>query len=154
QPDEDLSLAERFPAVGRLGRRGRRIPVVQQLAATECGAACLTMVLAYHGKSVPLEDVRETCSVNRDGVNALTLLNAGSFYGLRGRGAKVDIDELQLLEPGAILHWRFNHFVVFERLRRKTVDIIDPALGRRRVAMEDFRREYTGVALLLEPGDG
>jgi ATP-binding cassette subfamily B protein len=149
-----VPLAERFPALGKLGRRGRRIPVVQQLAATECGAACLTMVLAYHGKTVPLEDVRETCSVNRDGVNALTLLNAGSFYGLRGRGAQVDIDELELLEPGAILHWSFNHFVVFERVRRKGVEIVDPALGRRRVTMDDFRREFTGVALLLEPGDG
>jgi ABC-type bacteriocin/lantibiotic exporter with double-glycine peptidase domain len=153
EPDE-TPLAERFPALRQLGRGGRRIPVVQQLSATECGAACLTMVLGYFGKRVPLEDVRETCSVNRDGVSALTLLNAANLYGLRGRGVKLEIEELELIAPGTILHWEFNHFVVFEQLRRNAVDIVDPALGRRRVPMELFRKQFTGVALVLEPGDG
>jgi ABC-type bacteriocin/lantibiotic exporter with double-glycine peptidase domain len=151
---EPERLTDRFPALADLGLRGRRIPVVQQLSATECGAACLTMVLAYYGKTIPLEEVRVTCAVDRDGVNALTLLNAADLYGLRGRGVKVEIDQLELLDPGAILHWSFAHFVVFERLRPDAVEIVDPAFGRRRVPMEEFRKEFTGVALLLEPGDG
>jgi ABC-type bacteriocin/lantibiotic exporter with double-glycine peptidase domain len=147
-------LVDRFPALADLGRRGRRIPVVQQLSAVECGAACLTMVLGYYGKPVPLEEIRAACAVDRDGVNALTLLNAASLYGLRGRGVKVELEQLELLDPGTILHWSFAHFVVFERLRADSVDVVDPGVGRRRVPMEEFRKEFTGVALLLEPGDG
>ncbi len=150
----DAPLPERYPELKRLGRRGRRIPLVQQLAGTECGAACLTMVLGYFGKEVPLEEIRETCAVNRDGVNALTLLDAASLYGLRGRAVKVEIDQLELIDPGTILHWSFNHFVVFEKLRKDSVEIVDPAAGRRRVPMSEFGKQFTGVALLLEPGEG
>ncbi|MCU1277791.1 MAG: lantibiotic transporter permease/ATP-binding protein, partial [bacterium] len=135
------------------GRRARRIPFVQQLAATDCGAACLTMVLAYHGKRVRLDDVRETAGIGRDGVDAQALLQAGRWFGLRGRGVRVDIDELELLDAGAVLHWQFNHFVVFERLRRNAVDVLDPAVGHRRIPMDEFRKAFTGVALLFEPGD-
>jgi len=45
------SLADRFPALSRLtsGLRRRQIPLVAQLAETDCGAACLAMVLGYWG---------------------------------------------------------------------------------------------------------
>src|SRR5438445_11221915 len=151
-PDD---LEQRFPALRRLDsrRRARRVPVVQQLSATECGAACLAMVLSYHHKSVRLDELRSIMGVGRDGATALAILNAASFYGLRGRGVKLEIDELEWLTPGAILHWEFNHFVVFERLRGQTIDIVDPALGRRRISLEQFSRSFTGVALLLEQSD-
>src|SRR5690349_20633385 len=101
----EVPLASRFPALARLGGGGRRIPVVQQLSALECGAACLAMVLGYFGRSVPLEELREACAVGRDAVNAATLLNLANLYGLRGRGIKLEIEQLELIEPGTILHW-------------------------------------------------
>src|SRR5262249_61893180 len=87
------------------------------------------------------------------GRGALGILQAASLYGLRGRGVKVELDDLEFLTIGAILHWEFRHFVVFERLRRRSVDIVDPASGRRRVPIEEFRRAFTGVAVLLDPTD-
>jgi ABC-type bacteriocin/lantibiotic exporter with double-glycine peptidase domain len=146
---------ERFPALARLslGGRHRRIPVVQQLTMVECGAACLAMVLGFFGKAVRLEEVREVVGVDRDGSTALGILNAARYYGLRGRGVKIEIEDLEYLDEGSILHWEFNHFVVFEKLRTDSVDIVDPGFGRRRVLMDQFRKSFTGVALLLEPGD-
>jgi ATP-binding cassette, subfamily B, bacterial len=111
------------------------------------------MVLGYHGKNVSLDDVRQVLGPGRDGVTALGIVNAAESFGLRARGVRVDLDELEFLDPGAILHWRFSHFVVFEKLRRDGVDIVDPAGGRRTIPMEEFSRSFTGVALLLEPGD-
>jgi ABC-type bacteriocin/lantibiotic exporter with double-glycine peptidase domain len=145
----------RFPALARLAflKRRRQVPYVQQLTATECGAACLAMVLAYHGKEIPVDRIRDTTGVDRDGTTALSILNAATWYGLRGRGVSIEVDDLEILDPGTILHWSFNHFVVFERLRRDGADIVDPALGRRRVPMEELRRSFTGVALMLEPGE-
>jgi ABC-type bacteriocin/lantibiotic exporter with double-glycine peptidase domain len=142
-------------ALERLGthRRMRRIPFVQQQSASDCGAACLAMVLAYFGKSVRLDEVRESAGIGRDGGTADTLLAAGRWYGLRGRGVAVEMDELELLDPGTVLHWQFNHFVVFEKLRRDAVDIVDPAAGQRRIPLEEFRKAFTGVALLFEPGE-
>jgi ATP-binding cassette, subfamily B, bacterial len=147
-------LEERHPAIERLApSRSRRIPVVRQLSATECGATCLAMVLGYYRKAVQLQEIRSVMGIGRDGASALAILEAAARYGLRGRGVKIDVDHLAWLPPGAILHWEFNHFVVFERRRGGTIEIIDPGVGRRRVSTEQFSRSFTGVALLLEPSD-
>jgi ABC-type bacteriocin/lantibiotic exporter with double-glycine peptidase domain len=147
------TLVDRFPALRKLAAKSavRQIPFMQQMSATECGAACLAMVLAYYGKHVPLSDVHDATGVNRDGVNALALLQAARWYGLRGRGVKLELDALPYLGKGAILHWEFAHFVVFERVRKDGVEIVDPACGRRVVPMEQFSRSFTGVALTFEP---
>jgi ATP-binding cassette subfamily B protein len=129
------------------------VPVVRQLAFTDCGAACLAMVLAYHGRKVPLDELRQMTSTNRDGVDALAVTQAARRYGLSARGVAADLDDLKHLPPATILHWDFTHFVVFERLRRNGVQVVDPALGRRRLSMEVFRRSYTGVAIAFEPGE-
>ncbi|RMH18864.1 MAG: peptidase domain-containing ABC transporter [Acidobacteria bacterium] len=147
-------LLQRFPALRRLmpaGRR-RRVPFVQQTAAADCGAACLAMVLAFHGKQLSLDEVREVVGVNRDGSDAQRLITAGSWFGLRGRGLQVpEIDELQYLGAGSILHWRFRHFVVFERLTSRGAVIVDPAAGRRQVSRDELRTAFTGVAISFEP---
>ena len=132
----------------------RQIPVVAQDTAMDCGAACLTMVLGYFGKPLPLAEVRQVTGGGRDGANAEGLLAAARWFGLRGRGVRIDsIDALASLEPGAILHWRFSHFVVLERVRGDEVHIVDPAGGRRIVSQQEARRSFTGVALLLEPAE-
>jgi ABC-type bacteriocin/lantibiotic exporter with double-glycine peptidase domain len=119
----------------------------------DCGAACLAMVLAYHGKQVPLDELRQMTNTNRDGVDALAMTQAARRYGLSARGVAADLDDLEHLPPATILHWEFAHFVVFERLRRNGVQVVDPAHGRRRLSMEAFRRSYTGVAITFEPGE-
>jgi ATP-binding cassette subfamily B protein len=143
----------KFPALRRLrlpGRR-RRVPFVQQLEFSDCGAACLAMVLRYYGREMRLEEVRDIVGSGRDGTDAGRLLDGAERCGLRGRGLKLDIEDLHELPPGAILHWDFNHFVVFERVVRGGVEIVDPARGRRRVPMDSVSKSFTGIALLVEP---
>jgi ATP-binding cassette subfamily B protein len=147
-------LADRFPALRNLatGKRGR-VPVVRQLSEIECGAACLAMVMGYHGKPTRLEEVRQVMGAARDGVSALDILRTARSFGLRGRGVSIDEDGLRFLPQGTILHWQFSHFVIFERVGRGYVYLVDPGTGRRRVTMERFKQAFTGVALLLEPGE-
>ena len=131
----------------------RRVPWVRQMGLADCGAACLAMVLAYHGKEVPLDELRQMTSTNRDGVDAAAMTQAAQQYGLSPRGVAADLDDLKHLPPATILHWEFAHFVVFERLRRNGVQVMDPAMGRRRLSLDVFRRAYTGVAITFEPGE-
>jgi ATP-binding cassette, subfamily B, bacterial len=151
---DESSLLSRFPALGRLGQlgRARRVPVHHQLSVTECGAACLSMTLAYHGRHVRLEALRDSLGVNRDGVNARAIVQAARQYGLEARGVRLELDDLEYLPMGSILHWEFNHYVVFERLRGDGADIVDPALGRRHVSRAEIGRAFTGIAVVLEPG--
>jgi len=148
-------LGEEFPALARLDlRRGRRrIPFIQQMEAADCGAACLAMILGYWGKRLSLKEVRETTGAGRGGVTALAILESARHQGMRGRGVRLEPDELKYLPTASVLHWGFNHFVVFEGVTRKGVKIVDPAAGRRTLPIERVREQFTGVALTLEPGD-
>jgi ATP-binding cassette subfamily B protein len=150
-----MALAERFPALRKLEtkRAARQIPFIQQLTPTECGAACLAMVLSFYGKHIPLDQIRDVTGADRDGATALSLLSAARWFGLRGRGVKLDLEALPYLESGAILHWEFSHFVVFQKLRKHAVEILDPACGMRLVPMEQFSNSFTGVALILQPAE-
>ena len=147
--------ADRFPELERLGDhpRKRRIPYVAQMMATDCGAACLAMVLAYHGRRRRLADVRGVMAPGRDGATALAIVDAASYFGLRPRGVRLEVEQIDQLPPGTILHWEFNHFVVLERTLRDRVDIVDPAVGRRRVTRAQLGASFTGVAVLIEPGE-
>jgi len=147
-------LIARFPALARLRfRRQRLIPYVQQRSNSDCGAACLAMVLQSFGHYVRLEQVREQARTGSGGTNALSLLEAARRFGLRGRGVRIEnIDDVRHLRPGTILHWEFRHFVVFEKKVAAGYRVIDPAIGRRVIPAADFSRAFTGIALDLEPG--
>ena len=134
-------------------RRRQRVPVVHQMEVAECGAACLAMVLGFHGRHVPLAELREACAVTRDGANAYNLLKAARQNGLEARALKIQQPaELQRLALPAILHWDFNHFVVLEKCSRETLSIVDPNGGRQTVSMREAGRRFTGIVLCFQPG--
>src|SRR5919202_5893409 len=110
------------------------------MEVADCGAACLAMVLAHYGKQVPLEELRQVTSTNRDGVDALGITQAAAAYGLQAKGVVADVDDVPMLPPGTILHWEFSHFVVLDRARRKHIEVMDPDIGRRRLSMEVLRQ--------------
>jgi ABC-type bacteriocin/lantibiotic exporter with double-glycine peptidase domain len=147
------SIVDMYPALKKVGfiAARREVPFVQQLEWTDCGAASLCMVMAFHGKEVKLAEVREAMGIGRDGVSAKAILDTAERYGLAGRGIKVDVSQINLVKPATILHWEFNHFVVFERLVKDGVRIVDPATGPRDVPMAEFAKAFTGVAIELTP---
>ena len=131
-----------------------KVPVIMQMEALECGAACLTMVLAYYDKWVPLERVRVDCGVSRDGSNAGNVLKAARFYGLEADGYKLEVQTLmEHATFPCIIHWNFNHFVVLDGFKGKKAILNDPARGRVEVTMEEFDESFTGICLLFSPGE-
>ncbi len=131
-----------------------KVPVIMQLEALECGAACLCMIAAYYKKWIPLTKVRKDCGVSRDGSVAKNMLNAGRSYGFEGSGYRVEPSCIEDLDLPAIIHWDFNHFVVLCGVNRKKnkVYINDPARGRVVVTLEEFDKSFTGIALCFTPG--
>jgi ATP-binding cassette, subfamily B, bacterial len=138
----------------RWSRCSKRIPFVAQMTASECPVACLAMVLAHHGRPVPLRRLRAALGTGRDGANAHALVQAAAGFGLVGRGLRLDPAHLHTLAPGTILHWDAKHFVVLERATKKRLWILDPAIGRRRLGLPEVERSFSGLALAfhVDPG--
>jgi len=129
-----------------------KVPVIMQMEMLECGAACLAMVIAYFGKWLPLERVREDCAVSRDGSNAKYITMASRNYGLTTKAFGGNVEKLKQATFPAIIHWNFNHFVVLKGFDRKFAYINDPAAGPVKVPMEIFDQSFTGVYITFEPG--
>ena len=132
-----------------------KVPVVMQMEALECGAACLTMVMAYYRKWVPLEQVRLDCGVSRDGSNAKNVMLAARHYGFEVHGYRM---ELEALKENAtfpcIVHWNFDHFVVLDGFKGNRVILNDPARGVVKLTMAQFDEGFTGVVITVAPGEG
>jgi NHLM bacteriocin system ABC transporter peptidase/ATP-binding protein len=131
-----------------------KTPVILQMEALECGAACLAMVAAYYGLWLPLERVRTDCGVSRDGSRARNVIKAARQYGLEAQGWRYEPESLR--DEGqfpCIIHWNFNHFVVLNGFKGKYALLNDPGSGPKKVTMEEFDKAFTGIALLLTPGE-
>jgi len=131
-----------------------KVPILLAMSNSECGVACLRMILASFGRWVDLQSLREECGVSRDGTNARVLLRVARKHGLRTTYAtQLDPRDLRGCRVPAILHWDFNHFVVLERVDGKGVTIVDPNAGRARWAFAELASHFTGVALFFEPSE-
>ena len=131
-------------------RRYAKTPTVYQMEATECGAASLSMVMGYYGRHMALEQMRIETGVSRDGCNAKNILRAARKFGMEAKGYKKSVDSLLESKPPCIIHWNFNHFVVWEGVKGKYAYINDPAMGRRKLTMEELSASYTGITLTFE----
>ncbi len=131
-----------------------KVPIIMQMEALECGAACLAMVMAYYEKWVPLEQVRVDCGVSRDGSNAKNVLIAARSYGFEANGYRFDPEDFKKNgQFPCIIHWNFNHFVVLNGFKKGKAILNDPARGTYSVSMEEFDKAFTGICLMISPGE-
>lgn len=128
----------------------RPTPILQSEVA-ECGLACLAMIATAHGQATTLQDLRRRFPVALKGMKLRDLLEVAAGIGFSGRPLKLDLPFLAKLSLPCILHWDMNHFVVLARVRRGSVTVLDPAVGERRLSLDEVSAHFTGVAVELTP---
>jgi ATP-binding cassette subfamily B protein RaxB len=129
----------------------RRLPVLLQTEAAECGLACLAMIASYHGHGVDVASLRRRFAVSLQGTTLAALMDFATRLGLATRAVRVELDDLKRLRRPCVLHWSFTHFVVLRRVTRRHATIHDPSRGVRRVSLAECGAAFTGVALELWP---
>lgn len=131
--------------------RRRRLPVVQQVEATECGLACMAMIARYHGHAVDLNGLRQRFSLSMSGATLRSIMGLADSLGFSPRALKVELTALDKIRLPAILHWDLSHFVVLKSVKGGKAVVHDPALGARTYSLDELSKHFTGVALELTP---
>ena len=128
-----------------------KTPTIYQMESTECGAASLSMILGYYGKHLPLEQMRIETGVTRDGCNMKNIMRAARKFGMEVHGYRKELDGLFEMPVPCMIHWNFNHFVVWEGRKGNFCYINDPAIGRRKLTVQDIDDSFTGVVMTFKP---
>lgn len=125
-------------------------PVLQTQAA-ECGLACLAMIASAHEMPHDLPSLRRRFPISLKGATLKQLIAYAGAIDLGARALRCEVHEVRELKLPCILHWDMRHFVVLVKVTRNYAVVYDPALGERKLTVEQFSRSFTGVALELTP---
>ncbi|MBG1263347.1 peptidase domain-containing ABC transporter [Nostoc commune] len=138
--------------VGHLLQRViRRYPFFAQQSGSDCGAACLVMVSRYWGKNFSVNRLRDIANVDRNGSSLRGLSAAAESIGFSTRPVKASLDQLAKQKLPAIAHWEGKHYIVAYEITPKHVIVADPAIGQRSLSHAEFKANWTGYTLLLQP---
>ncbi|MDZ7993495.1 MAG: peptidase domain-containing ABC transporter [Nostoc sp. EfeVER01] len=138
--------------VGHLLQRViRRYPYFAQQSGSDCGAACLVMVSRYWGKNFSVNRLRDMANVDRNGSSLRGLSAAAESIGFSTRPVKASLDQLAKQKLPAIAHWEGKHYIVVYQITPKHVIVADPAIGQRSLSHTEFKANWTGYTLLLQP---
>ncbi|MGU3521607.1 peptidase domain-containing ABC transporter [Enterobacteriaceae bacterium C23F] len=130
---------------------GKRLPVIQQTQASECGLTCIGMIANYYGHKIDMITLRRRFSTSLKGATLSDIMQVSQQLGMSARALRLEIDELHKLKLPCVLHWDMNHFVVLKEVGKKKIVIHDPSRGRREVMLDEVSKSFTGIALELLP---
>lgn len=142
----------------------RRVRVVRQRDAMQCGVACLSMICGWHGERIAVDALERVCRPTAEGVSLSGISQAAEKLGMETEAGLATSGSLASLDAPCVLHWNQNHFVVLERVSRggRRFRIADPAKGKRWMDRGEFDSHWIsdhrdpehprGIAMTFKPG--
>jgi ATP-binding cassette subfamily B protein len=130
----------------------KRFGWVEQAEEMDCGAACLAMLCRHYGINITLGKLRELANVTAQGATLDSLARAGEALGFGARGVQCTYDALQGFELPFIVHWEGYHYVIVYGVSPDHVWVADPAVGFKKLSVEEFERGWSGTCLVFTPG--
>jgi ATP-binding cassette subfamily B protein len=130
----------------------KRFAWVEQAEEMDCGAACLAMLCRHYGVNMTLGKLRELANVTAQGATLDSLARAGEALGFGTRGVQCTFDALLGFELPFIVHWEGYHYVVVYGVSPRQVWVADPAVGFKKMSVEEFERGWSGTCLVFTPG--
>ncbi|EKF9663205.1 peptidase domain-containing ABC transporter [Vibrio cholerae] len=129
----------------------KSVPLITQSEMAECGLACLAMICSYYGYKINVKSLRNDGHTTTQGMSLKDMMEIGNQLQLSSRAVKCNIDDVHHLSTPCILHWDLDHFVVLTKASKKSIIINDPAIGKRKLSIEEAGKSFTGIALEIIP---
>ncbi len=129
---------------------------VRQFDETDCGAACIATIIKHYGLDLPVTRIRKIAGTDRRGTSALGLVKAAEQLGFIARGVKGEPEDLEEITLPVVAHMvidNLQHYVVLHQICEKKMIIADPARGIVKYSLQEFKEQWTGVLILIEPGN-
>ncbi len=131
----------------------KRFTLVEQAEEMDCGAACLAMLCRHYSINMTLGKLRELANVTTQGATMDSLARAGESLGFGTRGVQCTYDALLGFELPFIVHWEGYHYIVVYGVSPRQVWVADPAVGFKKMSVEEFERGWSGTCLVFTPGE-
>ena len=131
-----------------------RIKQVLQHDESDCGPACVSIILQYYGKTIPLRKIRAVAGTDKIGTSGFGISKACETFGLDCEGFMAPQKEKisEIIFP-AIFHIKteIEHYVVVYKIKKNKVYISDPAIGLIKEDLKSFLEKWSGVFFLVSP---
>lgn len=124
-------------------------PVLQD-EVSECGLACIAMLINNKGVSISLSELRRIYKVSKDGLSLYQVINIFNDFNISSTPLSGSYNQIKDLNTPSILFWNKSHFVVLESVNDDKVTIVDPAMGRKTYSLEEVKVYFSGIALEIE----
>lgn len=128
-----------------------KVPFIEQMEHSECGLACLAMILGYHGFHITLPELRDQFGTSKKGTSLYHLAEIGKYYHLNNKVYQGNCSQLHQVSMPAIIFWEQKHFVVLEKIHKHHISILDPANGRQKISLDAFKESYSGYIMAFQP---
>jgi ATP-binding cassette subfamily B protein len=138
------------PALGE--RLIKRFTLVEQAEEMDCGAACLAMLCRHYGLQATLGKLRELANVTTQGATLDSLARAAETLGFSARGVQCTFDAIKGFGLPFVVHWEGYHYVIVYGVSARQVWVADPAVGFKKMSVEEFERGWSGTCLVFTPG--
>ena len=132
----------------------KRIVTIQD-DLKDCGAACLHSIIKYYNGYVPMEEIRLAANITKEGITAYNLILAAKKYGFASHGVKIENSKLSSLSVPFIAHLDYKngrtHYIVVYKINKKSLIVMDPAIGLKKLSINEFLKNWTNIAIILYP---
>ncbi|MBR3243156.1 MAG: ATP-binding cassette domain-containing protein [Parasporobacterium sp.] len=131
-----------------------KIPVMIQLQNSENGATALCMMLGYHKRFVPIEEMREVCISSRNGSSPEQIAQAAEKYGLTATVENdVPADRLREMEFPLMIRWKKRYYALIKSIKGDIATVVDPASGIYKIKMSKLSVLFTGTVITFRENE-